>query len=346
MEKARFIQFGRGLMDHVRADFSGRERDKLYVSRAGKAFAEVSYLSGADSVEDGRAFAKADFDRDGYEDIVLMNRNAPMLKLFRNQVGPASGASFIGVELVGRGPARGQRSTTRDAVGAKVIARCGGRTFTSESSIGAGMGVQNSRVLTMGLDRCETLESLEVRFPSGAVVKASALPARRRYVATEGGAITEVPGIYGARAPAAAAEAKVTAPPAGPALLAALGASTGELVVVELWASWCEPCKRLRPRLDRLGARFGDRVRIVGVSVEEKDDAATVQQYVAANAPGHELRPFSKAAIDAAKELLGGTIAATPSTIVLDANTGRVELATAGVPSESDLERLFWRRAR
>src|SRR5207248_9363748 len=67
-----------------------------------RAFAEVSYLSGADGLEDARAFAHADLDRDGYEDLIVVNRNAPLLRIYRNRVGPAQGGTFVGLSLKGR----------------------------------------------------------------------------------------------------------------------------------------------------------------------------------------------------------------------------------------------------
>jgi thiol-disulfide isomerase/thioredoxin len=40
----------------------------------------------------------------------------------------------------------------------------------------------------------------------------------------------------------------------------------GRVVLVNLWATWCAPCRREMPSLDRLQSRFGDRLAIIAIS--------------------------------------------------------------------------------
>jgi cytochrome c biogenesis protein CcmG, thiol:disulfide interchange protein DsbE len=49
----------------------------------------------------------------------------------------------------------------------------------------------------------------------------------------------------------------------------------GYPVVVNVWASWCGPCRFEFPTLQQLSARYGKRVAFLGINAEDSDDAAT-----------------------------------------------------------------------
>jgi cytochrome c biogenesis protein CcmG, thiol:disulfide interchange protein DsbE len=48
----------------------------------------------------------------------------------------------------------------------------------------------------------------------------------------------------------------------------------GYPVVVNVWASWCGPCRFEFPVLQKLSARYGKRVAFLGINTEDSDDAA------------------------------------------------------------------------
>ncbi len=49
----------------------------------------------------------------------------------------------------------------------------------------------------------------------------------------------------------------------------------GRIVLVNFWASWCDPCKDEAPILNALASRYGRRVAVVGVDTQDfKHDAA------------------------------------------------------------------------
>jgi len=43
-------------------------------------------------------------------------------------------------------------------------------------------------------------------------------------------------------------------------------------VLVDFWAAWCQPCLKLTPVLTELAADFGQRLRVVGLDVDENPD--------------------------------------------------------------------------
>lgn len=53
-----------------------------------------------------------------------------------------------------------------------------------------------------------------------------------------------------------------------------IAALRGYPVVVNVWASWCGPCRHEFPVLQDLSARYGKRVAFLGVDAEDSADAA------------------------------------------------------------------------
>ncbi len=57
---------------------------------------------------------------------------------------------------------------------------------------------------------------------------------------------------------------------------------SGQIYVVEFWATWCGPCKVAIPHLNELQKKYGEKVRFIGVSVWEtlEEDPYEVPQFV------------------------------------------------------------------
>ncbi len=49
----------------------------------------------------------------------------------------------------------------------------------------------------------------------------------------------------------------------------------GTPVMVNIWASWCTPCQEETPDIVRAHATWGDRVRFIGVDVQDDRSGAT-----------------------------------------------------------------------
>jgi thioredoxin 1 len=49
------------------------------------------------------------------------------------------------------------------------------------------------------------------------------------------------------------------------------------LTIAELWAEWCEPCKRLAPVLDQVVAQYPGRIRVAKINADQ--NPATPQRY-------------------------------------------------------------------
>ena len=54
---------------------------------------------------------------------------------------------------------------------------------------------------------------------------------------------------------------------------------TGKIVLVNLWATWCEPCLREMPSLERVQLRLGDKIAVVAIS-EDHGGSKTVEPFI------------------------------------------------------------------
>lgn len=55
----------------------------------------------------------------------------------------------------------------------------------------------------------------------------------------------------------------------------------GKVLVVDFWATWCEPCKKSLPKLQELSVKYGSQAVFVGINVD--DDKAVIGPFLAAH---------------------------------------------------------------
>jgi len=168
----------------IRADgtWSGYERNIFYANNGDGTFSDISGAVGLDFLEDGRAFALADFDQDGRQELFLKNRNGPQLRLLKNVM--ESLPPSIAFRL------RGTKSN-RDAIGAVITVESEQDSQTrslQRRSLQAGSGFlsQHSKDVFFGLGATKGPLRVSIRWPSGRVQEFHDLPINHRVWIEEG----------------------------------------------------------------------------------------------------------------------------------------------------------------
>jgi thiol-disulfide isomerase/thioredoxin len=147
--------------------FSGKESNSVFWNLGGKAFRDLSGITGLDSIADGRSFAFLDFDQDGRLDVILTNTNNPQLQVFRNQIEEAGRAIRVKLEGGNRQATASDTWSSRDGYGAHVLVEAGGRALRRELRAGDGLAAQNSDILLIGIGQVEKADKVTVLWPSG-----------------------------------------------------------------------------------------------------------------------------------------------------------------------------------
>ncbi len=123
----------------------------------------------------GRGSAFADIDGDGDLDVVLTQIGGPP-KLLRNE--QSLGHHWVRLKLVGK-------ASNRDAIGAVVVAKAGGQTFTRQVMPTRSYLSQSESVITLGLGKHDRLDALSIRWPGGPVRDVAPLPLADRLTRIE-----------------------------------------------------------------------------------------------------------------------------------------------------------------
>ncbi|HSB35334.1 MAG TPA: CRTAC1 family protein, partial [Thermoanaerobaculia bacterium] len=164
-------------VQEVQRDVAYRQAPALYRNAGGGRFVLVGAGSG-DLARPlaARGAAYADLDGDGDLDVVLVENGGPA-RVYLNPVDDPRRS--VRLKLVGAG------RSNRDAVGARVTASIGGETLTQQVSGGQSYLSASEKTLTFGLGTARKLDTLEVRWPDGAVETFTDVPGGSRWTLTQ-----------------------------------------------------------------------------------------------------------------------------------------------------------------
>jgi thiol-disulfide isomerase/thioredoxin len=108
----------------------------------------------------------------------------------------------------------------------------------------------------------------------------------------------------------------------------------GKVLVINLWASWCGPCRREIPEYERVRKEYvGREVEFIGLTTEDPEDASEkVNQFVRQTRFGFRIGWADR---ETASLLMNGR-SSIPQTLVVDTAGGVVNHWVGYTPGRSD----------
>ena len=273
------------MMDAGRS-FSGNERNCFFINLGNGKFADISGLSGLDFPDDGRAISVTDWDNDGDLDLWITNRNAPRLRLMRNDTKKVN--SFISLRLRGNG-----KTVNKDAIGARIEIINGKDSgkFKQIQTLRAGQGFlsQSSKWIQFALN--ETIESINIKisWTDGTVSKIEDVLPNKKYIIRQENSTAEEVKLESEKNNLVSSPGLKT-PPSQVARIPAITLFKGPTInlrkngiekqnnknkshqLINLWATWCAPClQEMAHFRDHKKTLIDNEVELIAVNVDELD---------------------------------------------------------------------------
>jgi hypothetical protein len=151
--------------------------DQLFENTGNGNFRDVSNESGSWFSHEmvGRGACFGDYDNDGDLDAYIVNLNDRGVFL-RNNKGNLN--NWIELKLEGT-------TSNRDGIGAKIKLDSGGKTQTAQKISTTGYLSQNDPRLHFGLGKNQSVDKIEIRWPSGKIQLIKNIEANRIITITE-----------------------------------------------------------------------------------------------------------------------------------------------------------------
>ena len=109
----------------------------------------------------------------------------------------------------------------------------------------------------------------------------------------------------------------------------------GRPMIVYFWATWCKSCKQEVPELIALHNKFGSKMSVIGIAIDNTDK---VREFAQANRINYTLLLGSNDAMTLSK-VLGNSVGGLPFAVVVDAQ-GRIVKTLLGETPPGKFEEL------
>ena len=157
-------------------NLSAFEPNQVFLNLNGRRFADIGYLTTADSDGDGRGVMVADVTGDLQPDLLVLQSGGGPLRVYANRFPPAS---RLVVSLDGR-------VSNRLGIGATVVAEVNGRRIVRQMFPTNNFATSQACQVRFGLGEARVVDRLLVNWPSGTVQEFRDVPVGVHIRITEG----------------------------------------------------------------------------------------------------------------------------------------------------------------
>ena len=322
--------------------FSGSERNRLFVKLDGE-FEDLSGISGLDSKLDSRNVALFDYNRDGFQDFLVTSTNGQSLQVFRNNLSDIADRNFVCVRLAGAkqdaGPNSENRTSNRDGIGAWVTVSTGGAAFDRELRCGEGFASQNSSTIVFGIGESESVESIVVKWPSGATSSVGRIESGHlvKIYESESDSKTGKGFEVEPYTPVTESEPVQRTADRFPVETFSLK-SEKPVVLLTSMATWCSSSRQALGTVKAIRDRFDSSIDVCAFSTDDSDSSSKLESYRQKFDPAYRFLAVDKKAVDTFEARVIGEHgdAPLPSTILMTADGGVIDVFL-GMPSISDV---------
>lgn len=109
-----------------------------------------------------------------------------------------------------------------------------------------------------------------------------------------------------------------------------------ELVLINLWATWCPPCNREFPFLEEAWQEYKDRVAVIALSVEETDTLSVLKKYANENGLSFPMGRDEQYTLS-----LTFNVSGIPTSLLVDRSMTVLWMESGAMSSKEDFTRLF-----
>lgn len=145
---------------------AGFQSNRLYKNIGNNQFIDVAYVEGVDSSYDGYVVAKADFNNDGVQDLILRNADPGVRSVVNPPVqvfyGEKTNNNGLMLNLISMG-------ANRDSIGAEVKVKVDNMPLQVQQLIANNGCAQSQKTLFFTLGSHNKAEQVEIRWPGGKI---------------------------------------------------------------------------------------------------------------------------------------------------------------------------------